>query len=228
MPLSAALPGCIPTAALSGIGGRCREEASLQPRRNAADLMLADPAPRNSLSDRIVTERSEYRLSILRPGWRSFEGRAGRESSDSGLPVPRCARIENARGSAQVTAIRTLLPASHATMLKFYYKSTCSTCRKAKTLLQELGIAADERDMSKQPLTADELRALIGDREIKPFLNTRTEMYRERSMKTNPPSKDEAIALMAENANLVRRPLLVSDDAIVFGFDEEAYRQLTS
>lgn len=113
-------------------------------------------------------------------------------------------------------------------MPTFYYKSTCSTCRKAKALLQELGIAAEERDMSKQPLSADEVRTLIGDRELKPFLNTRTEMYRDRGMKTNPPEKDEAILLMAENANLIRRPLLVSDDAIVFGFDEEAYRQLAS
>lgn len=111
-------------------------------------------------------------------------------------------------------------------MPTFYYKSTCSTCRKAKALLQELGVAADERDMSKQPLSADEVRALIGDREIKPFLNTRTEMYRERGMKANPPEKDEAIALMAENANLIRRPLLVSDDSILFGFDEAAYREI--
>lgn len=111
-------------------------------------------------------------------------------------------------------------------MPTFYYKSTCSTCRKAKALLQELGIAADERDMSKNPLSAAEVRILIGDRELKPFLNTRTEMYRERGMKTNPPAKDEAISLMAENANLIRRPLLVSGDEILFGFEEEAYRQL--
>lgn len=109
-------------------------------------------------------------------------------------------------------------------MPTFYYKSTCSTCRKAKALLQELGVSVEERDMSKRPLSADEIKGLIGDREIKPFLNPRNEMYRERGMKTNPPSKDEAIALMAENANLIRRPLLVSGDNILFGFDEEAYR----
>jgi arsenate reductase len=110
-------------------------------------------------------------------------------------------------------------------MPTFYYKSTCSTCRKAKALLQELGLAVEERDMSRQPLAADELRTLIGDREIKPFLNTRTEMYRDRGMKANPPAKDEAIALMAENANLIRRPLLVLGEEILFGFDEDAYRQ---
>lgn len=109
-------------------------------------------------------------------------------------------------------------------MPTFYYKSTCSTCRKARALLQELGVATLERDMSKQPLSEAELRDLIGDREIRPFLNPRNEMYRERGMKTNPPGKDEAISLMAENANLIRRPLLVSGDEILFGFNEEAYR----
>lgn len=113
-------------------------------------------------------------------------------------------------------------------MPTFYYKSTCSTCRKARTLLQELGVAASERDMSKQPLSETEVRELIGERDIRPFLNFRNEMYRERGMKANPPAKDEAIALMAENPNLIRRPLLVEGDEILFGFDEEAYRALSS
>ncbi|MCC2669871.1 MAG: arsenate reductase related protein [Armatimonadetes bacterium] len=110
-------------------------------------------------------------------------------------------------------------------MTTFYYKSTCSTCRKARTLLRELGAEVEERDMSKSPLSAEELQALIGERDIIPFLNSKNEQYRELGMKKNPPSKEEAIGLMAANANLVKRPLLVSEDEIVFGADEEAYRK---
>jgi len=109
-------------------------------------------------------------------------------------------------------------------MSTFYYKSSCSTCRKAKSFLQELGAQVDERDMSKSPLSEPEVRALIGEREIRPFLNTRNELYRERKMSANPPSKEEAIALMAENPNLIKRPLLVEGDDIVFGFVEDEYR----
>ena len=111
-------------------------------------------------------------------------------------------------------------------MRTFYYKSSCSTCRKALKLLAERGVSVEERDMSKRPLSAAEIRALIGDSEIVPFLNPRNDMYRERGMKANPPTKDEAIALMAENANLIRRPLLVQGEQILFGYDEEAYRAL--
>jgi Spx/MgsR family transcriptional regulator len=107
----------------------------------------------------------------------------------------------------------------------FYYKSTCSTCRRARALLQELGVSTRERDMSKQPLSLDELRALVGDREIKPFLNPRNELYRERGMARQTPTKDEALALMAENPNLIRRPILIVGGSPLLGFDEEAYRR---
>jgi Spx/MgsR family transcriptional regulator len=111
---------------------------------------------------------------------------------------------------------------------RFLYKSTCSTCRKARALLAELGVETEERDMSRSPLSSDEIRALIGERDYLPFLNFRNEEYRERKMKTNPPSREEAIERMAANPNLVRRPLLILEDQIVFGYDEPAYRRVGS
>jgi arsenate reductase-like glutaredoxin family protein len=79
--------------------------------------------------------------------------------------------------------------------------------------------------MSKRPLSEAELRALVGDREIGPFLNERNDLFRERGMKQNPPSKEEALRLIAEHPNLLKRPLLVSGDTILYGFDEHAYRE---
>jgi arsenate reductase (glutaredoxin) len=80
--------------------------------------------------------------------------------------------------------------------------------------------------MSKAPLTETELRLLVGESDVTPFLNTRNELYRERGMKTKPPGRDEAFRLMTANPNLIRRPLLVSGEERVVGFDEEAYRRL--
>ena len=80
--------------------------------------------------------------------------------------------------------------------------------------------------MSKQPLSADELRALIGERDVRPFLNPRNDEFRARDLRTNTPTKDEAISWMAANPNLLRRPLLVTEDEIIYGFDENAYRAL--
>ncbi len=41
-------------------------------------------------------------------------------------------------------------------------------------------------------------------------------------MKENPPPRDEALRLMSENPNLIKRPLVVHKGEIVFGFDEDA------
>jgi arsenate reductase-like glutaredoxin family protein len=45
-------------------------------------------------------------------------------------------------------------------------------------------------------------------------------------MKERPPSRSEAIRLMSNNPNLVRRPLLVRGGKIVFGYSEEDMRKL--
>ena len=67
-----------------------------------------------------------------------------------------------------------------------------------------------------------ELEKLIGKRDYREFLNFRNELYRERGMKENPPPREEALRLMSENPNLIRRPILVKGNQIILGYDEEA------
>jgi arsenate reductase (glutaredoxin) len=74
-------------------------------------------------------------------------------------------------------------------------------------------------------LTVEELNALIGDRDYKLFLNTRNGLYREKNMKEAPPSRAEAIALMAKNPNLIKRPILVKGKQVTLGFNPEEMRK---
>ena len=48
-------------------------------------------------------------------------------------------------------------------------------------------------------------------------------MFKERPL---PASKKEAIDLMMENANLIRRPILIKGSKVIFGFDKDAYGEL--
>ena len=48
-------------------------------------------------------------------------------------------------------------------------------------------------------------------------------MFKERPL---PTSKKEAIALMMENPNLIRRPIVVKGSKVIFGFDKEHYGEL--
>jgi arsenate reductase (glutaredoxin) len=92
-------------------------------------------------------------------------------------------------------------------------------------LLREKGVAFEETDLNKK-LTVAQLDRLIADRDYKTFLNSRNDLYRERGMKENPPSRAEALRLMSEHPNLIKRPILVSGSRIVLGFDEAAIADL--
>jgi arsenate reductase (glutaredoxin) len=88
-------------------------------------------------------------------------------------------------------------------------------------LLREKGARFEEVDLSRG-LSVAELDQLIGNRDYRMFLNSRNELYRERGMKDNPPPRPEALRLMSENPNLVKRPILVKGREVVLGFDEPA------
>jgi arsenate reductase-like glutaredoxin family protein len=92
-------------------------------------------------------------------------------------------------------------------------------------LLREKGVAFEEVDLNKG-LSAAQLDSLIGSRDYREFLNSRNELYREQGMKENPPPRAEALKLMSENPNLIKRPILVTEKEIVLGFDEARFASL--
>jgi len=85
-------------------------------------------------------------------------------------------------------------------------------------------VEAEIVDLSKG-LSVDELDRLIGKRDYREFLNPKNELYRQMGMKTNPPPREEALRLMSENPNLIRRPILVRGPRILLGFDEAEWRE---
>ena len=88
-------------------------------------------------------------------------------------------------------------------------------------MLREKGAQFEEVDLNRG-LSVAELDKLIGKRDYRQFLNSRNELYRERGMAEKPPSRDEALKLMSENPNLIKRPICVKGNQMVLGYDEPA------
>lgn len=109
---------------------------------------------------------------------------------------------------------------------KFLHKPTCTTCRKARAYMEKRGFGLHFRDLGKERLSAAELEQLIGERDHREFLNPRNDLYRKHDMKENPPSRSEAVQLMANEPNLIRRPVIVCGGRVVLGFNEEAIDKL--
>ena len=53
------------------------------------------------------------------------------------------------------------------------------------------------------------------------FVSTRSPVFKTRPL---PQSKKEAIDLMMEQPNLIKRPILVRGSKAIFGFDKEQYK----
>ena len=108
----------------------------------------------------------------------------------------------------------------------FMQKPTCTTCRKARKFMERRGFQLYFRDLAKERLSSAELEKLIGRRDYTEFLNTRNEIYRKENMKEEPPSRTQAIRMMAKEPNLIRRPVIVAGGRVVVGFDEDGIARL--
>jgi arsenate reductase-like glutaredoxin family protein len=92
--------------------------------------------------------------------------------------------------------------------------------------LLKKGAVLVERDLGRDPLTVAELKDLFGGRDPREFLNTRNELYRAMNMAQSPPSPAETVRLMAQNPNLIRRPIVARGRDRVLGYEEEALLRL--
>jgi arsenate reductase (glutaredoxin) len=117
-------------------------------------------------------------------------------------------------------------PRRRGKVIQFLHKPSCTTCKKARKYLERRGFQLYFRDLAKQRLRPAELEKLIGKRDHMQFLNHRNELFRRKHMTEYPPSRKEAIRLMSEEPNLIRRPVIVAGGRVVVGFDENGMARL--
>lgn len=78
-------------------------------------------------------------------------------------------------------------------------------------------------DINRQPPTREFLEKHVDANRYLDFVSTRSPIWKQRPL---PKSKKEAIDLMLENPNLIRRPILVKGSRVIFGFDKKQYDAL--
>jgi arsenate reductase-like glutaredoxin family protein len=81
----------------------------------------------------------------------------------------------------------------------------------------------NEIDINKEPPSRAFLEQHIDADHFLDYVSTRSPVFKERPL---PTSKKEAIDLMMENANLIRRPIVIQGSKVIFGFDKDAYGEL--
>jgi len=111
--------------------------------------------------------------------------------------------------------------------LKIYTLANCDTCRRAVQWLRAHAIAVEERAIRETPPSAAELRAMLAAQggERRKLFNTSGRDYREQQLGEKLPALSEAaaLALLAANGNLVKRPFLIGAGVALVGFDEKTW-----
>ena len=104
----------------------------------------------------------------------------------------------------------------------------CSTCRKALAWLDAQGAAYTVRPIKEENPNAEELRRWwqTSGLPLRRFFNTSGMLYRQLDLRNrlDTMSEDEQLALLASDGMLVKRPLLVSDQAVIPGFREKEWQ----
>ena len=104
-----------------------------------------------------------------------------------------------------------------------YAYARCSTCRKALEWLRERGVVFAERPIVDTPPTETELRRMLKWQQgnLRRLFNTSGLEYRAQNLATKLPTLDEAaaLALLAGNGRLVKRPFVLGPDFGLVGFD---------
>ena len=89
----------------------------------------------------------------------------------------------------------------------------------------DLGVELDERDYAKQPLTLAELKELFAGRDPREYVNAKSPAFKAMGLKGKTLSADEALKLMAQEPNLIKRPLVIAGKTIIAGFDRDRLRE---
>jgi arsenate reductase (glutaredoxin) len=81
-------------------------------------------------------------------------------------------------------------------------------------------VDVEERDINRDPPARAFLEKHVEADRFLDFVSTRSPVFKQRPL---PRSKKEAIDLMMDQPNLIKRPILVRGSQVIFGFDKTKY-----
>jgi regulatory protein spx len=111
-------------------------------------------------------------------------------------------------------------------MVNLYVSSSCTSCRKAKAWLEEHNIEYTERNIINEPLTVEEIKSILrmtenGTEEI---ISTKSKAYQQLNMEIDSLPLKELYQLIAENPQMLRRPIILDEKRLQVGYNDEEIR----
>lgn len=112
-------------------------------------------------------------------------------------------------------------------MVTLYTSPSCTSCRKARTWLEEHKIGYTERNIFSEPLTLAEIKEILrmtedGTDEI---ISTRSKIFQKLNVDLDTLPLQQLFELIQKNPGLLRRPIILDEKRLQVGYNEDEIRR---
>ena len=114
-------------------------------------------------------------------------------------------------------------------MVEFICYPKCTTCQKAQKWLDDNNIEYTLRDIKEKNPSFEELTVWnkMSGLPLKKFFNTSGLLYKSMGLKDKLSniSEEEQLQLLSTDGMLIKRPIVISEDFVWVGFDENEWNE---
>jgi regulatory protein spx len=112
-------------------------------------------------------------------------------------------------------------------LVTLYTSPSCTSCRKARSWLDEHEIPYSERNIFAEPLTIDEIKEILrmtedGTDEI---ISTRSKTFQKLDVNVESMPLQDLFELIKDNPGLLRRPIILDEKRLQVGYNEDEIRR---
>ena len=112
-------------------------------------------------------------------------------------------------------------------MVTLFTSPSCTSCRKARAWLEEHDISYQERNVFSDPLSIQEIKAILrmtedGTEEV---ISTRSKAFQKLNVDLDDLGLNELFNLIQENPGLLRRPIMLDEKRLQVGYNEDEIRR---
>lgn len=112
-------------------------------------------------------------------------------------------------------------------MVTLYITPSCTSCRKARAWLEEHNIPYIERNIFTEPLSLNEIKAILRMTEegTEDIISTRSKAYMELNMDISEMPLNQFFEIIQQEPGLLRRPIMIDEKRLQIGFNEDEIRR---
>ncbi|MEO1021130.1 MAG: Spx/MgsR family RNA polymerase-binding regulatory protein [Bacteroidota bacterium] len=108
-------------------------------------------------------------------------------------------------------------------MLHLVGIKNCDKIRKTRAWLEDHAVEYVFIDVKKEPLTRHELEELSVKVGLDVLVNKKGMMWRKLGLAEQNLSDEELITVLEQHQNMMKRPVLLYEEAVLVGYDEQAF-----